>query len=143
MLPVEPFREWLQVVVTRYGSVESAEGALGLPARTIRRFVAPKGKYEVTQTLVSLDIVDRAITHEGSSFLWDVYPEWYVGDRGCRQLSFADESYEFDEWLYLYCTPKRVVMMQKRSRRSRHSPCPPVRSAGWAKSNTLSPLIRL
>lgn len=120
MLPVEPFREWLTTVVARYGSVESAEGALGLPARTIRRFVAPKGKYEVTQTHVSLDIVDRAITHEGSTFLWDVYPDWYDGDRLLRQLTFSDESYEFEEWLYLFCPARRVLIRRSR-RRSRLS----------------------
>lgn len=140
MLPVEPFRDWLQQVVTRYGSVESAEGALGLPARTIRRFVAPKGKYEVTQTLVSLDIVDRAITHEGSSFLWDVYPDWYAGDRARRQLSFADESYEFDEWQFLYCAPTKPIPVHTRSTRSRVSPHPPVRSPGWANSQQHSNL---
>jgi hypothetical protein len=77
MLPVEPFRAWLIFVVTRYGSCEAAEGAVGMRARTIRRFTSPKGIFEVTQREVSLDLVDAALAHEGSTFLWDLYPDWW------------------------------------------------------------------
>jgi len=118
MLPVEPFRIWLREIVERYGSPENAEGAVGLSARTIRRFTNPKGIYEVTQELVSLDIVDAAVTHEGSCFLWDVYPLLYPDDPGDPQLSFADESWDFEAFLGSVAANKKSASMLAAKKRS-------------------------
>lgn len=76
MLPLEPFRRWLVGVVDRVGSCEAAEPVVDLPVRTIRRFVKPTGAAR-HQSQVSLDIVDHALTHEGTTPLWELYPRLY------------------------------------------------------------------
>lgn len=74
MLPIEPFRQWLIRLVDRFGGADAIEPIVDLPARTIRRFI---NSNETPQTEVSLDIVDHAVTHEGNTQLWDVYPSLY------------------------------------------------------------------
>lgn len=95
MLPIEPFRSWLQGVVVRCGGVEKAEGSLGMKPRAIRRFVSPSVE-EARARYVSLDLVDLAITHEGGTFLWDLYPRLYDFEEPSMTTLF--DVTQFDRW---------------------------------------------
>lgn len=74
MLDVRPFRVWLEVMVDRYGSIESAASHIGMTSRAVRRFVRPN-KVEARQKRVGLDTVDAALQTEGTTFLWELYPD--------------------------------------------------------------------
>lgn len=71
-LPADPFREWLtRDALPRYASIREFCEATGLQERRV--FDVVKGR----QKNVSLDYVDKAVTRDGSTFLWELYPELY------------------------------------------------------------------
>lgn len=101
MLPIEPFRDWLKTVVARCGGVEKAEGSLGMRPRAIRRFVSPSAE-EARATHVSLDLVDQAVTHEGRTFLWELYGELYDFDGPSIPRLFDVD--DLDRWIDPFAT---------------------------------------
>jgi hypothetical protein len=88
-LPAEPFREWLKERERIYTAAypESLEGArkgslprgfaeyVGVPSR--RLWGLRYGDNGQQQESVALDLVERALMHEGSTDLWQLYPHLY------------------------------------------------------------------
>lgn len=71
-LPAKPFREWLEKdALPRYASLREFCARTGLQERRIYDLLHGKQKE------VSLDYVDKAVTRDGSAFLWELYPELY------------------------------------------------------------------
>ena len=71
-LPAQPFRDWLNdEALPRYDSLREFCEATGLQERRIYDVVNGR------QKKVSLDYVDKAVTRDGSVFLWELYPELY------------------------------------------------------------------
>jgi hypothetical protein len=68
-LPAAPFIAWLDSAYKRFdGPWELFCEALGISERNVARMRSGE------QTLISFDTVDRAVTNEGTTLLWDVYP---------------------------------------------------------------------
>ena len=70
-LPVEPFVLWLKETIPRYGNQEEFCATAEIGTRRVNELLSGR------QTRVSLELVDRALTREGSSMLWELYPELY------------------------------------------------------------------
>jgi hypothetical protein len=68
-LRVEPFREWLKEMSTRY-TMGEMEARLKVDERRLYAVMHESGS-------VNLDIVDRALTEDGFTGLWELYPELY------------------------------------------------------------------
>ena len=71
MVDAAPFAKWIKSRVPRYESVNEFCSAASLNSRRV---------YEIShgrQKKVSVDLVDRALTLEGSAMLWELYPELY------------------------------------------------------------------
>lgn len=67
--PVEPFRDWLALAVQRHGSRLRAATETGMSERRLRAILGGE------QRRVTLDVVDRALANEGSTMLWELYPD--------------------------------------------------------------------
>lgn len=79
-LPREPFVRWLEKLQPRYESIGVFAEALGLDESLLRRVLRGWGVRRgerVPKPYVSLDTVDRALTSEGSTLLWELYPALY------------------------------------------------------------------
>lgn len=73
-LPIGPFSEWLAVKYEEYGRNSLLlAGVVGMDSSLVHRY--KEGK----QDRVSIDTVDKALTREGSTFLFQLYPELYPG----------------------------------------------------------------
>lgn len=72
-LPVEPFAAWLRVKLREYGPVYNLADACGINERRVRSILNGE------QPRVALGLVDIALTHEESTFLFELYPELYPG----------------------------------------------------------------
>lgn len=93
MVPVGPFQEWIIKKTKEYelDNVLSSSGTAGLNIlgevcqvsdRTLRRFLAGEEiakntgtKRKITE--IPLDTVDKCLTNEGSTDLWELYPSLY------------------------------------------------------------------
>lgn len=69
-LPVEPFRRFLEQRVAFYGTQGETALRMGMSDRRLHEVLFQSSR-------VTLDLVDRALIHEGSKMLWEVYPELY------------------------------------------------------------------
>jgi hypothetical protein len=67
-LPVGPFRSWLVVRRQRFDTLRDLSMALGVEESLLGHVLAGR------KTHVLLDTVDRALTRDGSTFLWELYP---------------------------------------------------------------------
>lgn len=67
-LPAGPFRDWLLKRLEVYGSTGQLAAACGLIERRVYGVLSGR------QEFVSLDVVDRALVHEGSTHLDELYP---------------------------------------------------------------------
>ena len=67
-LDADPFYEWLVALKGKYGTMEAARRC-GISDRHVRRAVAGE------HSRVTLDLVDRALVNEGSTMLWELYPD--------------------------------------------------------------------
>lgn len=66
-IPVKPFRKWLEEKLRFYeGSTGMLALATGLDERQIYRVLHNETK------MVALDVVDKALVTEGSTFLWEL-----------------------------------------------------------------------
>lgn len=88
MVPLGPFQDWLIQKVEEYGSQRELEDVTKMPARrlyacingfeTVQGSKTKTGRPERrTKLTVSEDVVDRVLVNEGSTFLWELYPELY------------------------------------------------------------------
>jgi len=75
MLPAEPFSEWMRALVDRYGSAEAAHRCQ-LNDRQVRRNASGE------PTTVGFGFVDRVLTCEGSTFIWELYPQFAPSEDG-------------------------------------------------------------
>lgn len=73
LLPIQPFALWLRVKASEYGSAAAVAVATDLGERRIRGILAGD------QQWVTLDTVDWALTHEESTYLFELYPDLYPG----------------------------------------------------------------
>jgi hypothetical protein len=69
MLNIDPFRAWLRRLVLLYGQGLAAE-KVGVAERVLHRWLHESRS-------VHIDNVDRALIREGSTDLWELYPELY------------------------------------------------------------------
>ena len=65
-LPVEPFRSWLEKRLAHYGSPKILAAVTGMNERQLHRVMSGESKK------VALDTVDRALTYERSTALWEL-----------------------------------------------------------------------
>ena len=68
-----PFKAWLELKLAQYGSIDKVVLATGLPARRVTAVLHDE------QAETSLTTVDKALTYEGSAFLFELYPHLYPG----------------------------------------------------------------
>jgi hypothetical protein len=68
-LPVEPFRLWLERLLPRYGSLRNMAEALRVDESLLGHTLAGRKKY------VLLTTVDKALTNEGNTLWWELYPD--------------------------------------------------------------------
>lgn len=72
-LPVEPFRAWVEAKVLEYGSLGSLVSACSFGNHE----TVARGLYRVRygNKHVALDFADMCLTNEGSTLLWELWPE--------------------------------------------------------------------
>lgn len=97
-LPIEPFRNWLTLKQRRHEGQHGRDGfahSIGLTERRLWSVLHDK-----RQRRVSLMVVDRALTHEGSAHLFELYPELYPDvDVPALTDVLADITPTKDAWL--------------------------------------------
>lgn len=78
LLPVEPFRQWLQGLKVQHGGSDNVGQLVGLSGRRVRAILTGhNGREPIHQ--VSLAVVDHALTHEGNTQLWELYGDDELG----------------------------------------------------------------
>lgn len=88
MLKLKPFQDWLTERRERYGGIGDLSEVVGIPERQLYTLITGfemvsgkrrrDGKSCMRPKLsVSIDVVDRALIREGSTSLWELYPELY------------------------------------------------------------------
>lgn len=70
-VPMEPFQAWVQERAPKYESMADFCEATEMNERRVYDLLNGR------QKTVTLEVVDRALTREGSAFLWELYPELY------------------------------------------------------------------
>jgi hypothetical protein len=76
-LPVEPFARWLEGRVLAYGGVETFARSVGLNDTAPLRRVLRRGDHGRPKKSVRLSFADKIVTLDGSTFLWEIWPELY------------------------------------------------------------------
>ena len=81
LLEIEPFQEWIEKRLPAYDSIDTFAMLVETSARTVHRWrtgreVDKRGKERIINK-IPLNTVDIAITREGSTNLWELYPELY------------------------------------------------------------------
>jgi hypothetical protein len=81
LLEIGPFQEWIEKRLTAYDSIDTFAMLVETSARTVHRWrtgreVDKRGKERIINK-IPLNTVDIAITREGSTNLWELYPELY------------------------------------------------------------------
>jgi len=69
-VPIGPFRDWLMSRIQKYGSACDVARELGLSEREVYRFLKQS-------KMVTVATVDHALTRDGGTMLWEIYPELY------------------------------------------------------------------
>lgn len=67
------FAQWLKAKQREYGGPEQLALVIGMSPRNVRHYLVRE------YPRVSIDTVDRALIREGTTFLWQLYPELYPG----------------------------------------------------------------
>ena len=70
-LPIKPFQSWVEDRLTKYESITEFCEATEMHERRVYDLL--RGR----QNTVELETVDRALTREGSTMLWELYPDLY------------------------------------------------------------------
>lgn len=70
-LPVGPFKAWCAQRVEKYDSIADFCQVTEMNERRVYDLMNDR------QKTVTLEVVDRALTREGSTFLWELYPDLY------------------------------------------------------------------
>lgn len=70
-LPAAPFVAWLERKLSSYESIEALARECGVNSRVFRRYTTGE------QQRITLDVADRILTNEGSTHLWELWPELY------------------------------------------------------------------
>lgn len=80
LIETEPFAFWLDERVDEYGgSWGDLAAACHVPPRSLYRYRFDGGM----QPTVTSGFVDRCLTHEGSTFMWQLYPQlFYINNQG-------------------------------------------------------------
>lgn len=81
LIEIKPFQQWIESKIEVYGSIESFALAVDANVRSIHRWrsgkeIDKRGKERVI-AMIPLHTVDVAITREGNTALWEIYPDLY------------------------------------------------------------------
>ena len=81
LLEIGPFQEWIEKRLEVYDSIDTFATLVETSPRSVHRWrkgreIDKMGK-ERTINKIPLNTVDIAITREGSTNLWELYPELY------------------------------------------------------------------
>lgn len=74
-IPAEPFRQWLQEMFTKSESKRAVETILEVDESRLRKIV--DGIDMKSDDTLDLDFVDRCLTKEGGTMLYELYPSLY------------------------------------------------------------------
>lgn len=81
LLDIKPFQNWIENRLEVYDSIEDFAASIHTSPRTVLRWrsgreVSKNGKERIINK-IPLNTVDIAITREGNTALWEIYPELY------------------------------------------------------------------
>jgi hypothetical protein len=81
LIEIAPFQQWINHKIEKYGSIEDFAMAVDTSPRTVLRWrtgreISKNGKERVFDK-IPLHTVDVALTREGNTALWEIYPELY------------------------------------------------------------------
>lgn len=81
LISIKPFQQWIESRIETYGSIEDFAIAVDTSPRTVLRWrtgreIDKRGKERIFDK-IPLHTVDVALTREGNTALWEVYPELY------------------------------------------------------------------
>lgn len=71
-LDIEPFAGWLRERISVHGTIQRFAGIVGVDEKRVRVFLTGAQRHVGSAT------VDHWVTIEGSSHLWELYPELYA-----------------------------------------------------------------